>query len=139
MLPAFDNWRAAARFSALLLVLTALPLLNLGLGLPSRVEVYDGLRLGGGPYVKTRQQMHSTTGDIDVAFLGSSILNVAVNGDEVQARLEEKFGPDVNVRMFGFVFQGFDMQYVMMRDLLDHRRVKMLVITFSGPREIRDR
>ncbi|HUQ09429.1 MAG TPA: hypothetical protein VM146_03870 [Steroidobacteraceae bacterium] len=139
MLPAFDNWRAAARFSALLLVLLALPIINVGLGLPSRAEVYNGLRLAGGPYVKTRQQMFGTTGDIDVAFLGSSILNVAINGDEVQRSFAAKFGPDVNVRMMGFVFQGYDMQYVMARDLLEHRRVKMLVISFSGPRAIRDR
>jgi hypothetical protein len=139
MLPAFDNWRVAARFSALLVLLLSLPVINLKLGLPPRVEVYNGLRLVGGPYVKTRQQLFDTTGDIDVAFVGSSILNVAVNGDEVQSRFVERFGPDVNVRMFGFVFQGLDMQYVMTRDLLEQRHVKMLVISFSGPRHIRDR
>lgn len=139
MLPAFDNWRAAARFAALLVLLLSLPVINLSLGLPPRVEVYNGLRQGGGPYVKTRQQLYDTTGDIDVAFVGSSILNVAVNGDEVQARLVDRFGPAMNVRMFGFVFQGLDMQYVMTRDLLEQRRVKMLVISFSGPRHIRDR
>jgi hypothetical protein len=139
MLPAFDNWRAAARFSALLILLLSLPVINLELGLPPRVEVYNGLRQGGGPYVKTRQQLYDTTGDIDVAFVGSSILNVAVNGDEVQSRLAERFGPGMNVRMFGFVFQGYDMQYVMARDLLEQRRVKMLVISFSGPRHVRDR
>jgi hypothetical protein len=138
MFPAFDNWRAAARFSALLLALLLLPVALAKLGLPPRSEVYNGLRVGGGPYVKTRQQLYATSGDIDIAFVGSSILNVAVNGDEVQSRLAERF-PGINVRMFGYVFQGYDMQYVMMRDLLEQRRVKMLVMSFSGPRVISDR
>lgn len=138
MFPAFPDWKAAARFSALLLVLMLLPVVLAKLGLPPRSEVYNGLRVGGGPYVKTRQQLYATSGDIDIAFVGSSILNVAVNGDEVQARLAERF-PDINVRMFGYVFQGYDMQYVMMRDLLEQRRVKMLVMSFSGPRFISDR
>jgi hypothetical protein len=139
MFPAFEDWRAAARFAALLLVLLLLPVILARIGLPPRSEVYNGLRLGGGPYVKTRQQLFATQGDIDIAFVGSSILNVAVNADELQSRLEERYGPNVNVRMFGYVFQGYDMQYVMMRDVLEHRRVKMLVMSFSGPRYISDR
>jgi hypothetical protein len=139
MFPAFEDWRVAARFAALLLVLLLLPLILERIGLPPRSEVYNGLRLGGGPYVKTRQQLFATQGDIDIAFVGSSILNVAVNADELQSRLEERYGANVNVRMFGYVFQGYDMQYLMMRDVLEHRRVKMLVISLSGPRHISDR
>jgi hypothetical protein len=132
MLPAFENWRATARFGALLLALLLLPVFLNAIGLPPRIEVYNGLRVRGGPYVKTRQQLFATTGDIDIAFVGSSVLNVAVNVDELQARLEERYGGDVNVRMFGFVFQGFDMQYVMLRDLLEHRKVKLVVMSLSG-------
>jgi hypothetical protein len=138
MFPAFDNWKVAARFAALLLLLMLLPVFLAKLGLPPRSEVYNGLRVGGGPYVKTRQQLYATSGDIDIAFVGSSILNVAVNGDEVESRLAARF-PGINVRMFGYVFQGYDMQYVMMRDLLEQRHVKMLVMSFSGPRVISDR
>lgn len=139
MLPAFEDWRAAARFAVLLLVLMLLPVFMKEIGLPPRSEVYNGLRVGGGPYVKTRQQLFATQGDIDIAFVGSSILNVAVNANELQSQLEERYGRNVNVRMFGYVFQGYDMQYVMMRDVLEHRRVKMIVMTFSGPRRISDR
>lgn len=139
MFPAFEDWRAAARFAALLVLLLLLPLFLAKIGLPPRSAVYDSLRLSSGPYLKARTQLFATQGDIDIAFVGSSILNVAVNADELQSRLESRYGPNVNVRMFGFVFQGYDMQYVMTRDLLEHRRVKMLVVSFSGPRHISDR
>jgi len=139
MFRAFEDWRAAARFAALLLALLLLPLILKQAGLPPRSEVYNGLRVGGGPYVKTRQQLFATQGDIDIAFVGSSILNVAVNANDLQAQLEARYGQNVNVRMFGYVFQGYDMQYVMMRDVLEHRRVKMIVMSFSGPRHISDR
>lgn len=139
MFPAFENWRSAARLSALLLLLLLLPVFLKAAGLPSRAEVYNGLRVRGGPYVKTRQQLFATTGDIDIAFVGSSFLNMAIDVDALQARAEERYGRDINVRMFGFVFQGFDMQYVMIRDLLEHRKVKLLVTSFSGRRVLDDR
>src|SRR5262245_1446884 len=124
MFPAFDNWRAAARFSALLLALLLLPVINLKLGLPPREAVYNGLRLAGGPYVKTRQEEVGHTGHNDVGFGGSSILHVGGNGEGNEAPFAGRFRPEGKGRLFRFGFQGYDNQFLKARGLLEHRKVK---------------
>ena len=132
MLPAYETRVGALRFAAVLAFLLVLPLLLAWVGLPPRADVYSAINERAGPYIFTRHQLFDTHDDIDIAFVGSSVLKMAVDADYVQERMAARFGPGVSVRMFPFVFQGFDLQYAMIRDVLEHRKVKVLVTTFSG-------
>jgi hypothetical protein len=52
----------------------------------------------------------------------------AVSALEVQRQLSAELGRPAEVFMLGWFWPGFDVDYVVGADLLDHRRVRMLVI-----------
>lgn len=133
MQPAFRSLSDVLRFGALLVFLIALPALLHIIGYPTRASVYDGISERAGPYAFTRHQIFNDDETIDIAFVGSSVMKEAIDADFVQEALEKQIGLDANVRSFPFVFQGLDLQYALIRDLLERRRVKLLVTTFSGP------
>jgi hypothetical protein len=126
--PAFASNRQAAAFALLLAVLLALPMLVGGTGWLDRRDVYPSIPWRIGPFSWIQQQIFDETKDVDIAFLGSSQIWSAVDTPFVQKTLSEQLGREAEVITLGWPWSGFDASYLIARDLLDHRRVRMLVV-----------
>jgi hypothetical protein len=127
MAPAFSSPRQAAAFAFLLLVVLLSPILMDIWGLPSRDQIYSSMswRTGGFPYI--HQQIFEATGDIDIAFLGSSHMGNDIDTPYVQKQLSEKLRRPATVISLTWVNAGFEANYIVARDLLAHRKVHMMV------------
>jgi hypothetical protein len=138
MPPAFSSTRQAAAFALLVAVLLALPALVARTGWLKRRDVYAATPWKCGPFPWIQQQIFAETKDADVVFLGSSRIWAAFNTPFVQQKLSEQLGREAEVFTLAWPWPGFDAAYLIARDLLDRRRVHMLVIhdesrTWSGP------
>ena len=133
MRPAFSSTRSAAAFALLLLGLLALPA---GVGknwLPPREQAYASQGWGSGPYPWIQNQIFGETNDIDIALVGSSHMFNDINTPYVQARLSEKLGRPAVVRTIAWGGSGYDALFFILRDLLAHRRVRLLVFYDENP------
>ncbi len=137
MRPAFSSTNQAAAFAFLLLVVLLSPVLAGKKLLPSREQSYASMGWVSGPYPYIRQQIFGETGDIDIAFIGSSHLLHCLDARRLQAELSRQLGRPATVRVLGWGGSGFDAVYFMAKDLLAHRRVKLLVI--YGDHDARNR
>ena len=81
------------------------------------------------------QRIHRDETPIDVAFVGSSRTGRSVNTARLQRDLAER-GFDVHAVNFHVVKTGRDMHYVIAKELLTHRKVKLLVVEMT---ELEDR
>ena len=81
------------------------------------------------------QRIHSDPTPIDVAFIGSSRTGRSVNTARLQKALAEQ-GVSAHAVNFHIVKTGRDMHYVIAKELLTHRKVKLLVVEMT---ELEDR
>jgi hypothetical protein len=128
MTPAFSSSRQAAAFALLLALLLALPALVAPTGWLKRRDVYPSIPSKYGPFSWIQQQIFTETNAVDIAFLGSSLIWSGVNTPFVQRRLSEQLRREAEVFTLGWPWPGYDPLYFIARDLLDQRRVRMLVI-----------
>jgi hypothetical protein len=133
MRPAFSSTQSAAAFALLLLVLLALPAVVGENLLPPREQGYASQGWGSGPYPWIQNQIFDETNDIDIAFVGSSHIFNALNTPYVQAQLSEKLGRPAVVRTLAWGGSGYDALFFVVRDLLAHRRVRLLVFYDEKP------
>ncbi|NJM53664.1 MAG: hypothetical protein HC846_09915 [Blastocatellia bacterium] len=77
-----------------------------------------------GEYSFIKEEIFNKNEDIDILFLGGSIIWNAIDTPYVQKALSEKLGRPAKVVTFGFYFSSFDIPYTLVRDLLEKRRVK---------------
>ena len=127
MRPAFSSPRQACAFAALLLFLLGLPLLLGRSRLPGREQLYDSEGWGWGPYPWVRSQIFDETNPIDIAFMGSSHMACAIDTPYVQQQLALRLGHPATVRSLCWSGADFDVLYLVAKDLLEHRKVKLLV------------
>jgi len=127
MPPAFSSTRQAAAFALLLLLLLLSPVLAGRKFLPPREQAYASLSWGSGPYPWIRHEIFEETNDIDIAFMGSSHILHAVDTPYVQAQLSEKLGRPAVVRTIAWGGAGYDALFFVARDLMAHRKLKLLV------------
>jgi len=127
MRPAFSSNGKAASFAILVLVVLSLPLVLTKKLLPPSKEVYSAIpwSIGGFPYI--HDQIFEEKSDIDIAFMGSSVMWWGIDTLQVQRELEKKLGRKAVVRSLCWNWQGFDPFYKVMKDLLEHRNVRMIV------------
>jgi hypothetical protein len=130
--PAFSSRTQALCFFLLLAFLLALPLLVDRLGIATREQSYDQMAEHHGAYTFMKEQIFETEGDIDILFLGSSVLWNAVDTRQVEDSLSRSLGRKATVVTLGFNFNGIDIPYAVLRDLVERRRVRLVV--FSVPR-----
>jgi hypothetical protein len=133
MRPAFSSTKQAAAFALLLLLVLLSPVLAGKRLLPPREQAYASQSWGSGPYPWIENQIFQETNDIDIAFVGSSHILHAIDTPYVQAKLSEKLGRPAVVRTIAWGGAGFDALYFVTRDLLAHRKVRMLVIYDEDP------
>ncbi|WP_157605189.1 hypothetical protein [Schlesneria paludicola] len=132
MSPAFSSIRQMVAFVLLLMTFIGLPAFMGRTGLLDRRDVYPTIAWKYGFFPWIQQQVFTETADVDIAFVGTSHLWWAVDTPYVKETLSKQLGHDVNAITLGWPWQGFDGVYTMAKDLLDHRHVKMLVITDEG-------
>jgi hypothetical protein len=128
MSPAFSSTQRAAAFSAILLFFLTLPITLRWMGTISREEVYCGISERAGAYDYIRHQVFELSGDVDILFCGNSLLVNATELPYIRGELSRIFGRAASVVLLPQSWQGPDLNYFVTHDLMEHRKVKMLVI-----------
>lgn len=127
MRPAFSSTRQAAAFALLLLVVMLSPVLVGKRLLPPRSEVYSSIWWGNGDFPYIDQQIFREKGDIDILFIGASHIWAGFDTPKFQRELGKLVGRPAVARTFGWGGAGYDQMYFLTQDLLEHRKVRMLV------------
>jgi hypothetical protein len=127
MRPAFSSTGQAGAFALLLLVLLLLPALLGKNGLPPREQVYSSIWWGNGAFPYIDEQIYKEKGDIDIAFVGPSRIWDGIDAPYVQKMLSDKLGRPAIVRTIGWTGAGYDGLYFITQDLLQNRKVHLLV------------
>ena len=81
------------------------------------------------------ERIHNDPAPIDVAFIGTSRTGLSVNTARLEQQLAER-GVHVKAANLHIVKTGRNMQYVVAKELLTHRKVKTLVLEMT---ELEDR
>ncbi len=66
--------------------------------------------------------------NIDIAFTGASQTSCAIMDENIENELTKLTGNPVNVANLGYCRRGRDIQYVMLKDLFQQKKLKILVI-----------
>ena len=127
MAPAFSSPKQAAGFALLLLTVLLLPALTGKSRLPPREEIYADIPWRFGPFNHIRRQIFEEKEDIDILFIGSSRIWSGIDTPQVQKALSDKLGRPAVVETLGWAWNGFDADYFVAQDLLQHRKVRMMV------------
>jgi hypothetical protein len=129
MKPVFSSrWGPLALLGGLALMV-ALPALLKVSGRLTRQQAYESLgwRFGSLPWIQQKIFAEANQ-DVDIAFLGSSFMWTDINPNYVQRQLSDRLKRPAEVFTLGWNWGGFDELYFVARDLLDHRRCRMLVV-----------
>jgi hypothetical protein len=129
MAPAFSSAREAGLFGLLVLVVLALPLLIPKSALPPREQIYAALPWEVGPFPYIHQQIFEEKSDVDIAIMGSSRTWASLATPYLQEKLSEKLGRKAVVVSVCWPWAGFDALYMMSRDLMQQRKVHMLIFS----------
>ena len=126
MFPAFRDNRQAALFCALMAFALLLPVLLAAIGPPPRQQAYAAMTREAGPVAQIIHTIFEETSDAEIVFLGSSLVRSGIDLDMVRKALT---GPptDAHVESLALNWHGLDLQYVMLRDLLEHRRARLVI------------
>jgi len=137
--PAFRSPGEALRFGALLLLLLALPMLVALVRPPARVQVYRSVPPGVGPFTYMAREIFEEKSDINVLFDVDSVGWVGVDARYFQQQLSAALGRPATVVVLAANWPGMDQRYVLLRDMLERRRVGMLVLSPPRPGSESDR
>lgn len=88
--------------------------------------LFKGGCQGRAPWIY--RQIFEDTTEIDVAFLGTSHTMNAINDQYIQNTLRDSFNVQHNCRNLSFCGFGRDLDYVFIKDLLQHKQVKTIVL-----------
>jgi len=133
MSPAFSSPRQAAAYVGLLAFLLLLPVIMRVTGLASRPDAYAAMPFSTGwsfPFI--REQIFQETSDLDVVCLGSSRVYTGFDARYLRRELSAQLGRDAKVVVLASSKNGEDRTYLLLRDLLQHRRVRMMVFVISS-------
>ena len=128
MQPPFDSPRQAGWFAALCLLILCGPWLLPSAWLDQRETVYSNASLRLGPYPWLQKKIFQDSGPADLVLAGSSHLWGGVSALELGKRIQDKVGRPAEVFTLGWPWPGYDALYFVIRDLLEKRRVRCLVI-----------
>jgi hypothetical protein len=128
MRPAFSSTGQAAVFGLVTAAFLLLPLAAAKTGCFDRHDVYPTLGWNNGAFSWIQRQIFEETNDVDIAFVGSSLILNDINARYVADQLGQKLHRKAEVFTLGWGWQGMDATCAVARDLLEHRRVRMLVV-----------
>ncbi len=126
---AFASNRQACAFVSLIACALSLPVLISASSLMSRVDSYDIMPENQGAYSFVKNEVFFNQENIDILFVGSSVLWNGVDTPQVQQRLSETLNRPARVVTFGHYFNSIDIAYMQVRDVLQHKKVGMVVIS----------
>ena len=121
--------------------LTGAVLLLLPLGLSGKItlkDVYATVPTKAGAFPYIQHEIFEEKSDIDVLILSTSLLWTAIDTPYLQTELSKAIGRDAEVVTLGSNWRGEDLNYVMLRDLLERRKVKSLIFSMPADYQIMD-
>jgi hypothetical protein len=139
MPPAFLSSSQAVRFLCTAGLLLVSPVLLRTAGPPSRAEAYKAVPLAAGEYPYIERQLFEESSPVDMVFVCSSLLAAGIDAPTVQKELSRALGRQANVVLLSVNWQGLDLQYTLLRDLVDHRKARMVVMSMPIPEYTSDR
>ncbi|RZU42462.1 hypothetical protein [Edaphobacter modestus] len=128
MFPAIWSNRHAVALILVIGILLTLPMLMSVAGLPPRDRVYSGIRVETGTGPLDEQNIFEEKGPVDILFVGSSLIVRGVDMNYVQQQLSASLGRPAKVARLSLKWQGLDMQYMLMRDFLEHRKANLVIM-----------
>jgi hypothetical protein len=66
--------------------------------------------------------------NIDIAFTGASQTSCAIMDENIENELTNRTGRKINVTNLGYCRRGRDLQYVMLKELFEHKKPSVLII-----------
>lgn len=136
MRPAFSSTRQATGFSVLLAIVILLPgVLPVVVAKTGWFKVRERYPVRIGAYIE--QQVFAETNSVDIAFVGTSKIWTAINTPYVQQKLSEHLHRDAEVVTLGWNDPGCDILYFVAHDLIEHRRVRILVVGDEAQSELK--
>lgn len=133
--PTFRSPKQAAVFCAAAALLLALPALLSALGLYGRRDAYLEMPAGDGGFPYMVKEALEERSDIDILFLGESMVWLGVDTMYVQAELARAQGRPANVITYAHNWRGIDLDYALLRDTLARRRIKTLALGLPSASE----
>jgi hypothetical protein len=130
--PFATRWQAVC-FLLLLVILLTLPILVTRFRLVLKSDVYSGVTTRHGPFTYLQQQIFSERSELDIVFVGSSLIWAGIDTPYVQRELSKKLGREAKVVTLATNWRGEDLTYTVLSDLLAHRKVRMVVLTMPLP------
>lgn len=115
-----------------IVLLLAAPVIDFGLGPIPREQVYHSVTNRFGPFHWIHGQIYENEEEIDIAFMGSSLIWGNINTPYVRRELSGLTGTQTEVVTLGWKWAGYDVLLAVASDLLSRRRVKTLVIYDEG-------
>lgn len=127
--PAFATNAQTVCFLALVVSLLILPWIISKSGLISRRNSYEIMPENQGAFSFVKNEIFDNKEDIDILFVGSSVLFAGIDTPQVEKELSKKLGRATRVRTFGHYFNSIDITYAQIRDLLERKRVRLIVLS----------
>lgn len=128
MFPAIWSNRHAVALILVIGILLSLPVLMHVVGLPPRDRVYSGIRVETGTGPLDEHNIFEEKGPVDVLLVGSSLLVRGVDINYIEQQLSQQLGRPARVRRLALKWQGLDMQYMLMKDFLEHHKAGMVIM-----------
>ena len=128
MFPAVWSNRHAVALILVIGFLLTLPVLMHVASLPPRDRVYSGIRVETGTGPLDEHNIFEEKGPVDIVFIGSSLLVRGVDLNYIEQQLSQQLGRPARVRRLSLKWQGLDMQYMLMKDFLEHRKTGMVIM-----------
>jgi hypothetical protein len=128
MFPAIWSNRHAVALIVVIATLLSLPVLMSVVGLPPRDRVYSGIRVETGTGPLDEYDIFEEKGPVDIVFIGSSLLARGIDINYVERQLSQQLGRPARIRRLSLKWQGLDMQYMLMKDFLEHRKAGMVIM-----------
>jgi len=124
-----SRWPHPTYFAITLAALTLLLLLPVFIDSKlkhNRKRVYEIGPEAAGPLSTITKEIFDKKEEVDIAFIGPSTLWTGINAPVLKEELKTQFGLNLNILVLGSNWRGEDLYYLITRDLLAHRKVKMI-------------
>jgi hypothetical protein len=120
-------------FCALVAAILALPLGARMLHIPSHKQRLGTAPDRAGPYSFIQREVFEESGDIDLLLVGDSVIWVGLDARALEEGLSTALGHAIRVRTLAWNWTGDDLPYYVLRDLLERRAVKHVVMRLRAP------
>jgi len=115
-------------FCLAIAALLAMPFVLHRLHAPSLAARMSAVPVAAGPYSFIERQIYEEKSDIDLLFVGESVMWVGVDVPQVAEGITAALGHTPRVLNLGWAGTGNDLVYYVLRELLERRHVRHVVL-----------